>query len=97
MKGGGVSFAGYPGPLWRIWEGNKCSHLYAKTKSRAFALNNAVAYISNAKENSMGKDRVVSTIHIVLSDKPFDTAALAGDNDPTRTMGPRLARYGETE
>jgi hypothetical protein len=65
-----------------------------KTKGHTFALKHALAYSSDAKENYMGKDRVVTTIHIVLSDKAFDLAALAGDNDPARALT-RQATRGE--
>lgn len=65
-----------------------------KTKGRTFALKHAFAYTSDAKESYMGKDRVVVTLHVVLSDKAFQVAALAGEADPTRALM-RQAMQGE--
>ena len=65
-----------------------------KTKGHTFALKHALSYSSDAKENSMGKDRVVTTIHIILSDNAFDVAALATDDDPTRALMRQATRGG---
>ena len=49
-------------------------------------LKHAFAYVSEAKVTVMGKEQIEKTLHVILSDKPFDTQALAGESDPNRAI-----------
>ncbi len=57
-----------------------------KTKGKVFLLRHAFTYTSESKITATGKETVEKTVHVILSDKPFDTAALASEPDPTRAI-----------
>jgi len=57
-----------------------------KTKGKTFPLKHAFAYTTEGKVTVMGKERAEKTLHVILSDKPFDTVALGGETDPNRAI-----------